>query len=956
MDKLNKIYFTYEQGSDGNIVIKDIVTCSDSGITKEEFDAEKHFALIGDFFKANNVSSVEEAEEKGIFARFDANTVDAETVIAFVGEDAITAVAEEEQIVAPVIEEEQETNEEENSYALDDDDEYAETEEEKDKSKRIRALIAAGIVTFGVGIGLHSCSEQTVSEHKTENEDDLYKNMTEEQRAFFEPVFKAVEEFNINTTEEGTFKLEQDATTLHMTVDEVVALSIIMNDYSTEELYNIVGTLELDTNNLMNLARSAYSKLSTYYMNAKEASGISQIIRDEDAREFFERHENAVIAFNNNPSTELSDNVIKGLYYDYVHQGATGEYAQINHDGVAWMATSTAFGFELANRNISEFLRINNVSEEEIAKYDEAAAAVGMKLSKITTSDLLKGINEEIDLDVMDEVDNKSLCAAVTTQTNERIDALKLKQQIAVTIVRADAKGRLVEGLQNIGASSLANKVMAADINLTDELLDEIRSYNAGADTLAEEYTTRISSITNKEALVVAVMELAQEKFGMTSEIDVADLINNRFRTREYVKQENNSQKVPTTTPTEPTKQPTTSTTKPTIPVVPKDEYDKAPDKEEFIKENGVVIEEEETTKPTVVVPEKELTEEEKVEVADQKKILAEIENTKNDLIVQGSTDAITYTEEKGAYDYKSKIVNPYNKETINTDNLSLFNIVAHVSAFGENAEKINSNDKQIQARMEQDAKKVESVINSLSKEAKEYLKEQYGSDWKEDFIKESYIYGYTTQIDGSLEVARKMGEELNKSAKEAYEKAQATLTTTPTEKPTVEPTQPETKPTNPTTEPTQPETQPSTTPTEDPNLGEQFEEDEVPYVPNNGPVEYVPSEDTKSTTGTIDVNVIEQAGVDENTHIETPTFATVGPTTEPTQPETQPSTTPTEDENIGEQFKDDEVPYVPNNGPVEYNLNASIVSDAEWDQIFSEEPVQTATTPKIKWTLVKKL
>ena len=52
-----------------------------------------------------------------------------------------------------------------------------------------------------------------------------------------------------------------------------------------------------------------------------------------------------------------------------------------------------------------------------------------MSLNQITTSELLNGINEEIDLDVIDEINNKSLCAAVTSQTRDKVDALHMKQQ-----------------------------------------------------------------------------------------------------------------------------------------------------------------------------------------------------------------------------------------------------------------------------------------------------------------------------------------------------------------------------------------------------------------------------------------------------------------------------------------------------------------------------------------------
>ena len=43
----------------------------------------------------------------------------------------------------------------------------------------------------------------------------------------------------------------------------------------------------------------------------------------------------------------------------------------------------------------------------------------------------------------------------------------------------------------------------------------------------------------------------------------------------------------------------------------------------------------------------------------------------------------------------------------------------------------------------------------------------QYGSNWREQLINETYKDGYAKQVDGSLKEARVMGEQLRKTAEE---------------------------------------------------------------------------------------------------------------------------------------------------------------------------------------------
>lgn len=835
MDKKpEKMLFTYRKDENGNDQIDEVFTTyNDGSFTRERFMPEYHMEDLNVLMNEKGISgNIQEAKKQGFFATVDMDDEHREDLVFDFFDEELNKGRETGKNPVPPLD---------NNF-LDDDDDFtvdrkkrksgrkgkgsssgtpssspyldddADFEEEKN-DHHIAKRVVAGTLTAGAVAGglflFHSCTQEQIDEEtekQKEASDDLFANMTEEQKEFFGSVFDVVGEFNTRTTEDGTFKLDADKSTLHMTIDEAIALKVILNDYSAEELYDVFGTLEFDTTNLMNLARSAYSKYSTYCMNATKASGLSGLINDSTAREFFESHENDVIEFNNNPTVERSDEVIKGLYYDYVYGGSTGEYAKINNDGVAWFSTASGFGFELANRNIEEFLRINNVSEDEIAKYQEAAAEVGMSLNQITTSELLNGINEEIDLDVMDEINNKSLCAAVTAQTRDKVDALHMKQQIATTIIATNAKNSLVEGLKEIKANSLANKVLTSDINLSEELLAAIRDLSKDGSALVEDYQGLMGSIEDKEAKLLAVLDIARAQYEIKEEIDLPDLINNRFRTKEKKDEL------------------VAGVDEDGITVVDGEKFNELPKEEQdaYIRDNGTVVDQTTITTEQPVSKE-DLTPQEQQQVASQEAILTEIETVKNNLIIRGVNDAVTYTDTVGAYKYSGTIVIPYNNEAIDTSNMSLFNIVAYASAFGDGG-NINSSDSQVQARMNKDVEKVTGEIDSLSSEAKQYLQNQYGSNWREQFINESYKSGFTEQVDGSLREARAMGAALRETAEREYQKAQEEADKlNQAEQPVVTP--PEATPT--------PAPEPTPTP-DDPNLNPDYgQDDEKPFNPS---------------------------------------------------------------------------------------------------------------------------
>lgn len=725
-----KIFFTYLINENGEISLSKVVTVDGENVTSEDFEVEKHGELFLQFMEENEITLETldtELEAKGLF---DEKTITEEKINAYLmGVDAKTAGTDE------MVNEEEE-----------------EKETGTSKTKAIIAGTLLAVTVAGLAIGLHSCSEEQVVEQiKDQTLEDLLKQMTPEQRAFFENSFKAVEEFNGKTAKEGNFKLYSDTSKLHMSVDEAVALNIVLNNYSAADLYEVFGTVEFDSTNVMNLARSAYSKLTTYYMNAKEASGLSAMINDPAARAFFEKHENAVIEFNNNPTRENSDKLINMLHDSYVKNGATGDYADINNDAVAWLSTTTAFGYELANRNVSEF----GVTQDGT-----------LSLNQITESEALSGNGEEVNIDVMDEVNNKGLCASVYRSVTEKISTLTTIQSVTTATIETNAKNELVEGLKESGNMSLANKVLNSE--LTPELLKEISSSNSKATELVEDYNERVAELSEKEAKVAGVINLATERYNVKEDVDLASLVNNRFRSALVLEREDNE-----LTKEEQIKEDLyVGKDDKGNAIYDKDKLDKLEDEDKnaFIANNGEVVKKEEVVEKEEVKKE-DLSKDELDKVVSEEKILSEIEELKNNLIEQGVYDAVDYSEEKGAYDYNGTLTIPYNNQTLNTKDMTLFNITAYDAAFGN--KNITVDDSQIQNRMEKDSKEVDDEIESLSSEAAKYLEEKYGNDWKEDFKDESYDYGYTEQIKGILATAKELAPEIKKTAEAEFDKAQ---------------------------------------------------------------------------------------------------------------------------------------------------------------------------------------
>jgi len=741
----DKMFFVYE---DGTVVEEPL-----------DFSSSKMIELLNDNGIELTNDGLVEARDKGIVAAFTTDATEEEKN-AFIGASPVGSTGD--------VDDDSLEDEDEDEYTDDDslDDDELEEEQKSGKGKKIVAGILGAAAVIGGLTLFHSCSnddikgviEQPDDTPSKEEEDFLKKllaNMTPSQQQYFGSALTVVENFNETAKADDNFKLDKDTSDLSLTVDETVALKAVLNNYSAEELYDVFGTVGFDAENMMDLAKSAYAKMSVYYMNATKPSGISALIEDKAAKEFFEKQETRVLAFNANPSEALADEVIKNTYYSYVYGGSTGEYEQINNSGVAWFATSTIYGYELANRNIPEYLEIHEVDSTEKDKYPSGSAEVGMKLS-----------------DIVNIVNKEGLYKSINDSFSDTVEELSTKQSLEKTVVQMNAKTQLVTELRNANENTLANKVTNGAV--TEELLNEIAGASKDGSNAVESYRGAIASVTDKEAKVVAMLELAENKYNV-SKTDVTSLVNNRFRTKPL-------DKVVVDTNNGPVDIPIVDKDEDGNNIYDGDEFGKLTDdeKHDFIVNNGTVVDKEDNkdnnkdnnkdTGKDVVVKEEDLTDKEKEDVKTQKEILTEVEKLSAELQLDGANDASVYTNEKGVYKFNKKIVNKYNGEQVDTSKMSIFNIVTHSVAFGDGT-TVKTSDEQVKQRIAEDKaiSNVSAKVAGLSDEAKEYLKKEYGSNWQSEFVKASYEKGYTEQFNAIIRKAIAYGDVLRTDAEKAY-------------------------------------------------------------------------------------------------------------------------------------------------------------------------------------------
>ena len=220
----------------------------------------------------------------------------------------------------------------------------------KKKAAKIAIGVAAGVLgAAGIAAAVTSCNKNT---NKNKNEESTNKSFEslmnsmkkdDERRVFAENVFSVTEALNSKALDKNVFALEEDGeATLHFTYDEVAAAKLVLNNYTSEEMYKIFGTDEIDTNDIMVKYQSFTTKMSLYAMNGKAPSGVASLISNEANRTWFEKIENSIVEFNKAPNSTNADKVIRTFAYFYNH-GINGSDGIENDEATLSCVKNLAF-------------------------------------------------------------------------------------------------------------------------------------------------------------------------------------------------------------------------------------------------------------------------------------------------------------------------------------------------------------------------------------------------------------------------------------------------------------------------------------------------------------------------------------------------------------------------------------------------------------------------------------
>lgn len=220
----------------------------------------------------------------------------------------------------------------------------------KKTAAKIAIGVAAGVLgATGIAAAVTSCNKNT---NKNKNEESTNKSFEslmnsmkkdDERRVFAENVFSVTEALNSKALDKDVFALEEDGeATLHFTYDEVAAAKLVLNNYTSEEMYKIFGTDEIDTNNIMVKYQSFTTKMSLYAMNGKAPSGVASLISNEANRTWFEKIENSIVEFNKAPNSTNADKVIRTFAYFYNH-GINGSDGIENDEATLSCVKNLAF-------------------------------------------------------------------------------------------------------------------------------------------------------------------------------------------------------------------------------------------------------------------------------------------------------------------------------------------------------------------------------------------------------------------------------------------------------------------------------------------------------------------------------------------------------------------------------------------------------------------------------------
>ena len=150
--------------------------------------------------------------------------------------------------------------------------------------------------------------------------DDDMSNATKLQEEFLNKLCGTITKYHEQTHKENNFRLSEDGDNyLDLYLPELLSLDLVINDYSQEELNELLGNLTVTKEDLNTHLNNIYMNLMVYYMTATEPSGISSLIKDENKKALFEKIEEKALNLNKDYSEEnindfLSEEIVEAVF------------------------------------------------------------------------------------------------------------------------------------------------------------------------------------------------------------------------------------------------------------------------------------------------------------------------------------------------------------------------------------------------------------------------------------------------------------------------------------------------------------------------------------------------------------------------------------------------------------------------------------------------------------------
>ena len=687
-----------------------------------EFNVHDEFVqnfLNSKGFDINDPSFLTKSAEDGVFGIYDVNSKECKEIEKQYNDSYEDISSKDEE---SVVEEDLSNVEKDRLYT---------------KKDIATAVGLAGASVLGIGglAALGTLTEKQIDNNKTDVINDIdYDNATIDyllnvlptdnaRRVFFETVDSVLESVNKITLDKEVFALDADKdAVLEFTTDEIISAMLVLNNYSQDELKEIFGNYELDSDKILSNYQSFATKMSIYAMNGKAPSTISNLITNEENRNWFESLENAIVKFNKKQNNKNADKLIRTFAYFYTH-GINGtdnlENDESSLNGVKNLALNMMKGYYDANtqNEYREYLTVSTAPSDFDDKYRDN------ELSQVQKGETLKFY--------LNEADN-GVCT---------ISVIKNNIESLVNNLR-DGQSEYDMVIMNFSEAILDsdNVELAKDVleeGLSKDVLSAFDNASGKTKNILELYRTELAGIDSALPSYLQIVTALNREYGPFEEVKDDVLYNNRIRGVEKIDSITNSNSI--------TKEEWNSMSK--------------EEKKEYAKENGTVVSTKKENKKEKVDYE-DLTPSEKQEADKQKEQLNEVqigeETYKGDTTSaakQGFKDATSYAEEKGAYNHADVYnkVNPKYPTKVPT-NGTLSNIAQVAYAF--NNETITINDSQIQARLAKD-------VAAYKKTTKD-----------EEMIK-AYKSAWISAMNQKLSSAISQGKVLRKQAEEEYEKAQ---------------------------------------------------------------------------------------------------------------------------------------------------------------------------------------